>query len=85
MRGGAHEPLTRADIEDKFMLNAQHGGHRFGAREGCLGYRSRHVQRADRPVGIQRVGDVEHRREPPVTLPKFHYGFVVAGVTFWSC
>jgi 2-methylcitrate dehydratase PrpD len=26
MRGGAHEPLTRADIEDKFMLNARHGG-----------------------------------------------------------
>ena len=28
MRGGAHEPLTRADIEDKFMLNARHGGYR---------------------------------------------------------
>jgi 2-methylcitrate dehydratase PrpD len=26
MRGGAQEPLTRADIEDKFMLNARHGG-----------------------------------------------------------
>jgi 2-methylcitrate dehydratase PrpD len=26
MRGGANEPLTRADIEDKFMLNARHGG-----------------------------------------------------------
>jgi 2-methylcitrate dehydratase PrpD len=26
MRGGAHEPLTRADIEDKFLLNAKHGG-----------------------------------------------------------
>jgi 2-methylcitrate dehydratase PrpD len=26
MRGGAHEPLTRADIEEKFMLNAAHGG-----------------------------------------------------------
>jgi hypothetical protein len=25
-RGGAHEPLTRQDIEDKFMLNARHGG-----------------------------------------------------------
>lgn len=25
-RGGAHEPLTRADIEEKFMLNARHGG-----------------------------------------------------------
>ena len=26
MRGGAHEPLTRQDIEDKFVLNAKHGG-----------------------------------------------------------
>jgi 2-methylcitrate dehydratase PrpD len=26
MRGGAQEPLTRADIEDKFLLNAAHGG-----------------------------------------------------------
>src|SRR5206468_11751944 len=26
MRGGAHEPLTRKDIEEKFMLNAHHGG-----------------------------------------------------------
>jgi 2-methylcitrate dehydratase PrpD len=26
MRGGAHEPLSRADIEDKFALNARHGG-----------------------------------------------------------
>ena len=27
MRGGAHEPLTRGDIEDKFILNARHGGY----------------------------------------------------------
>jgi 2-methylcitrate dehydratase PrpD len=26
MRGGAQEPLTRADIQDKFLLNAAHGG-----------------------------------------------------------
>ena len=25
-RGGANEPLTRADLEEKFMLNARHGG-----------------------------------------------------------
>ncbi len=25
-RGGANEPLTRADIAEKFMLNARHGG-----------------------------------------------------------
>jgi 2-methylcitrate dehydratase PrpD len=26
LRGGAHEPLTRGDIEEKFALNAGHGG-----------------------------------------------------------
>jgi hypothetical protein len=26
MRGGAQEPLPRADIEEKFLLNAKHGG-----------------------------------------------------------
>jgi 2-methylcitrate dehydratase PrpD len=26
MRGGAHEPLTRQDIEEKFALNVRHGG-----------------------------------------------------------
>jgi 2-methylcitrate dehydratase PrpD len=26
MRGGAQEPLTRADIEQKFLLNTRHGG-----------------------------------------------------------
>ena len=25
-RGGAHEPLTRADLEEKFRLNCLHGG-----------------------------------------------------------
>jgi len=25
MRGGAHEPLSRTDIDDKFVLNARHG------------------------------------------------------------
>ena len=26
MRGGAQEPLTRQDVTDKFVLNAEHGG-----------------------------------------------------------
>ena len=26
MRGGAHEPLSRADIEEKFSLNCAYGG-----------------------------------------------------------
>jgi 2-methylcitrate dehydratase PrpD len=33
MRGGAHEPLTRKDIEDKFLLNARHG--RYDAAQGA--------------------------------------------------
>jgi 2-methylcitrate dehydratase PrpD len=36
MRGGAHEPLTRADIEDKFVLNARHGGWDAGRAAGAL-------------------------------------------------
>jgi 2-methylcitrate dehydratase PrpD len=31
-RGGAHEPLTRADLEEKFRLNCAHGGW---TRERC--------------------------------------------------
>ena len=26
MRGGAQEPLSRGDVEEKFLLNAKHGG-----------------------------------------------------------
>jgi 2-methylcitrate dehydratase PrpD len=26
LRGGAHEPLTRHDVEEKFVLNVRHGG-----------------------------------------------------------
>jgi 2-methylcitrate dehydratase PrpD len=36
MRGGAHEPLSRADIEDKFMLNARHGGTDAGRAKAAL-------------------------------------------------
>jgi 2-methylcitrate dehydratase PrpD len=36
MRGGAHEPLTRADIEAKFVLNARHGGWPEGRIEAAL-------------------------------------------------
>jgi 2-methylcitrate dehydratase PrpD len=37
MRGGAHEPLTRADIEEKFALNAKHGGWSEGRAKEALG------------------------------------------------
>ena len=36
MRGGAHEPLTRADIEEKFALNAKHGGWSAGRADAAL-------------------------------------------------
>ena len=36
MRGGAHEPLSRQDIEDKFMLNARHGGYDAARAQAAL-------------------------------------------------
>jgi 2-methylcitrate dehydratase PrpD len=36
-RGGAHEPLTRADIEEKFLLNARHGGWDDKRAQAALG------------------------------------------------
>jgi 2-methylcitrate dehydratase PrpD len=36
MRGGAQEPLTRADIEAKFLLNANHGGWSAERAAGAL-------------------------------------------------
>jgi 2-methylcitrate dehydratase PrpD len=36
MRGGAHEPLSRTDIEQKFLLNARHGGWDEGQANAAL-------------------------------------------------
>ena len=36
MRGGAHEPLTRADLEEKFLLNTAHGGWSRERAAGAL-------------------------------------------------
>jgi 2-methylcitrate dehydratase PrpD len=36
LRGGAHEPLTRRDIEEKFALNARHGGWKNNEIEAAL-------------------------------------------------
>jgi 2-methylcitrate dehydratase PrpD len=36
MRGGAQEPLTRADIEAKFLLSAKHGGWSDARAAGAL-------------------------------------------------
>jgi 2-methylcitrate dehydratase PrpD len=37
-RGGAHEPLSRADLEDKFRLNCAHGGWPKERGEAFLGW-----------------------------------------------
>jgi len=36
MRGGAHEPLSRKDLEDKFLLNARHGGYDAARAQAAL-------------------------------------------------
>src|SRR6266851_1381978 len=36
MRGGAQEPLTRQDVTDKFLLNAQHGGWNKAQSDAAL-------------------------------------------------
>jgi 2-methylcitrate dehydratase PrpD len=36
LRGGAHEPLTRQDVTDKFAHNAQHGGWSRSQSEAAL-------------------------------------------------
>jgi hypothetical protein len=36
LRGGAHEPLTRADLEEKLALNARHGGWDRGKTDAAL-------------------------------------------------
>jgi hypothetical protein len=37
MRGGAQEPLTRTDIEDKFALCCRHGGWGSDGIEAACG------------------------------------------------
>jgi len=37
MRGGVEEPLTRADIEEKFRLNCAYGGWEKARAEKFLG------------------------------------------------
>jgi 2-methylcitrate dehydratase PrpD len=36
LRGGAHEPLTRRDVTDKFALNAAHGGWTSAQSDAAL-------------------------------------------------
>jgi hypothetical protein len=38
LRGGAHEPFSRADIEDKFRHNCAHGGWKGQQIDKFLGF-----------------------------------------------
>jgi 2-methylcitrate dehydratase PrpD len=38
LRGGAHEPLSRADLEEKFKLNCAYGGWSVAQADGFLGF-----------------------------------------------
>jgi len=38
MRGGAHEPLSRTDIEEKFRLNCAYGGWSAAQTQGLLAF-----------------------------------------------
>jgi 2-methylcitrate dehydratase PrpD len=40
-RGGAHEPLSRADLEEKFRLNCTYGGWPEEKREAFLRWSAR--------------------------------------------
>ena len=65
MRGGAHEPLTRADIEDKFVLNAPprrlgRRAQRAGARAAAHALR-RPIDRSLQPLrGTARPINMHH-------------------------
>jgi hypothetical protein len=52
LRGGAHEPLTRADIEEKFRLNARHGGLSSERTEATL---KRLARLYDGPVDLSAL------------------------------
>jgi 2-methylcitrate dehydratase PrpD len=52
MRGGAHEPLTRADIEEKFMFNARYGGWSDAQTKDALAMLARLY---DGPIDLQQL------------------------------
>ena len=58
-RGGAKEPLTRQDIEDKFTLNVRHGGWRRRQGRGRAGDARQAFRRQDR--SDRRCGDSDER------------------------
>ena len=49
-----HEPLTRKDIEDKFVLNAHHGGWNAGRAKSVLGAAAGFF---DGPIKLDQFGE----------------------------
>ena len=58
-RGGAHEPLTRQDIEDKFLLNARHGGW-SAPRAEIRARRGEKIFTAVRSISISSGSERDH-------------------------
>src|SRR5438093_343114 len=50
MRGGAHEPLTRADLEEKFRLNCAYGGWSAARAANLLNFAR---EAFDRPLDLR--------------------------------
>ena len=59
MRGGAHEPLSRADLEAKFRLNCAYGGWPPERAAAVPRLRVAGVRRRDRPRALSRLADVK--------------------------
>ena len=60
LRGGAQEPLTRQDVTDKFVLNAQHGGWSKAQSDGGFEADGRDCtegHRIDLSLRLRRIGD----------------------------
>jgi 2-methylcitrate dehydratase PrpD len=55
LRGGAREPLARADIEEKFRANCAHGGLDRRSRRALAGGRRARIRCADRSRGVSRL------------------------------
>jgi hypothetical protein len=50
IRGGVHEPLSRADVEEKFRLNCAYGGWPAGRGEEFLQWAKTAF---DRPIDLR--------------------------------
>ena len=56
LRGGAQEPLTRQDVIDKFLLNAEHGGWTKAQSDAALEADGGSLSRPHRSLLAARIG-----------------------------